>query len=214
MPDILIAAATRWEIEPLRAAGVAGHRRVRLLATGIGPERAASALSGIAGMPPGGLVVSAGFAGGLNPRLRAGDLVAAQLTPCPDAEQALRRAATRLGIIPRFGEIAHSPRVLREATEKRALGERTGALAVDMESAAIASWARERALPALALRVVLDDADFSMPPDLPGQDSLGAAALYAATHPAQWPRLWRLWLRQRRAARILASCASAFLEEI
>ncbi len=46
---------------------------------------------------------------------------------------------------------------------KRAIAERTGALAVDMESAAVAGVAAQAGLPFAALRVIVDAADRSVP---------------------------------------------------
>lgn len=220
---VLIMAATRWEARPLRAAlglaqegpqswgGQVGTRRVRLLRTGMGAQAAAAALSRIdAGQDAPGLIISAGFAGALQCGLRTGDLVAEQLTPCPQAAKTLESAAIRV----RFGRIQHSDVVLTEPRQKRECGQRTGALAVDMESVAIRAWAQEHGLPALALRVILDEADRALPRSLPaGEDALSLAA-YAAAHPFSWPRLAALWPLQRQAAAALTAAMRAFLEAL
>ncbi|MDD5629704.1 MAG: 1-hydroxy-2-methyl-2-butenyl 4-diphosphate reductase [Elusimicrobia bacterium] len=195
MSGVLVAAATRWESEPIRRA--AGSRPVTVLRTGMGPAAASAALAGLQARP--GLVISAGFAGALQPDLRCGDLVAAELTPCPDPAAALRRLRPEV----RFGAIAGSDRVLRLPAEKADLGRRTGALAVDMESAAVGGWARGRGLPALAVRVIFDELDRPLP-------ALG----WAAADPFSWPRLLALWPAQRRASAVLAAVMKALLEAL
>ena len=159
-------------------------------------------------------MVSAGFAGALQDDLRTGDLVAEQLTPCPQAAKALESAAIGVGLVARFGRIQRADFVLTEPRQKQEAGERTGALAVDMESAAVRAWAREHGLPALALRVILDERDRALPSSLPGGEGLLSLACYAALHPLSWPRLAALWPLQRRAAAALASTMRAFLEAL
>ncbi|HVW17329.1 MAG TPA: 4-hydroxy-3-methylbut-2-enyl diphosphate reductase, partial [Solirubrobacteraceae bacterium] len=103
-------------------------------------------------------VLIAGFCGALDPELEPGDVVLASevrgptgTTTCPDPS-ILAGTLRRGGLRVRIGPIASSQRlVLRE--RRRALA-RTGALAVDMESAWLAPVAQES--PLVALRVVLD----------------------------------------------------------
>ncbi|MBI5240852.1 MAG: phosphorylase [Elusimicrobia bacterium] len=198
MRNVLVAAATRWESEPIRRAL---SRPALVLRTGLGPAAASAALARLETEPA--LVVSAGFAGALQPDLRCGDLVACQLTPCPQAAKALETSAVGLGVVPRFGRILHSDFVLTTPEQKREAGERSGALAVDMESSAIAAWARGRGLPALAVRVVFDELDRPLP-----------AAGWAMLNPFFWPRLAAFWPVQRRAAAVLSSVMRSFLEAL
>lgn len=198
MSGVLVAAATRWESEPIRRALT---RPALVLRTGMGPAAAAAALARLETEPA--LVVSAGFAGALREDLRCGDLVASQLTPCPAAAKALETAAVGLGLAPRFGRILHSDFVLASAAQKREAGERSGALVVDMESAAIGEWARRRGLPALAVRVVFDEIGRPLP-----------ASGWAALNPFSWPRLAALWPAQRRCSAVLSSVVKAFLEAL
>jgi nucleoside phosphorylase len=220
---VVLTAATRWEASPICAglrlcpagqgmwSGRIGSRSVTLLKTGMGAPSAASALSRL-DLGPGapGLIVSAGFAGALQSDLRTGDLVAEQLTPCPQAAKSLESAAIRV----RFGRIQHSDVVLTEPREKLECGRRTGALAVDMESAAVRAWAREHGLPALALRVILDEAHLALPRSLPAGEDFLSLACYAARRPLSWPRLAALWPRQRRAAAALTAAVRDFLEAL
>ena len=195
--------------------GRIGTRTVKLLKTGMGSRAVAAALARLApeGAAP-GLVISAGFAGALQGALRAADLVAEELTPCAEASAALRRTADRLRLPLYFGRIAHSQRVLCDPQEKLALGRRTGALAVDLESATVRAWACRSGWPALALRVILDEAVCPLPRALPDGEDGPALARYAVGRPRDWPRLAAVWLRQRRAAGVLARFLKEFLEAI
>jgi adenosylhomocysteine nucleosidase len=224
---VVLTAATRWEASPLcsvlglsasgrgMCSGRVGSRPVTLLKTGVGAAAAAAALSRIdLGRAAPGLIVSAGFAGALQGDLRSGDLVAEQLTPCPQAAQALGSAAVSVRRVVRFGRIQHSDSVLSEPRDKQECGRSTGALAVDMESAAIRAWAQEHGLPALALRVIFDEADRALPRGLPAGDSPLRLGFYAVTHPLAWPRLAALWPLQRRAAAAMTAALRAFLEAL
>ena len=53
--------------------------------------------------------------------------------------------------------------VVESAAQKARLWMETGALAVDMESAPILAWARERGVPAAVVRAVSDDAERGIP---------------------------------------------------
>ena len=98
-------------------------------------------------------------------------------------------------------------RVAVTAAEKHELRRRTGAAAVDMESAAILQRARECNLPFTAVRAVSDTADQDLPLDFNlyrdarGRFSRGRIALAALRRPfAAIPGLARLDRDCRRAA--------------
>jgi adenosylhomocysteine nucleosidase len=59
--------------------------------------------------------------------------------------------------------LAESGTVLRSSEEKRALVERTGAIAVDMESGAVARAAQGAHAPFMAIRAIADSADMAIP---------------------------------------------------
>jgi hopanoid-associated phosphorylase len=164
-------------------------------------------LSGVAAL------VSFGVAGGLNPRLQAGDLVLADQVILPGGRMVATHAGWRikahlcLAAPARtfVGAVAGSDRLLVTPDEKRLLGERTGALAGDMESGAVAAVAAEAGLPFLVLRAVSDGAVRALPrvacvplrPD--GGLSVGGIAHALLTRPAEWPAVLRLAVETRAA---------------
>jgi len=125
--------------------------------TGMGPRRAMRAVD--SGVLDGfGPVVIAGFCGALDPRLEPGEIVLADELRGPDGTRKCDDMAIVTGVLRagglsvRVGPIVSSGQLVRGA-ERRALYA-TGAVAVDMESAWLASAIRTR--PLVVLRVVLD----------------------------------------------------------
>ena len=124
---------------------------------GMGPRRAARSAQ-LAGNARGAAVIIAGFCGALDPELEPGDIVLASelrgptgTTQCHDPSilaGVLRRGGLRVRIAP----IASSQRLV--LGERRRTLWKTGAVAVDMESAWLAP--ATDASPLVTLRVVLD----------------------------------------------------------
>ena len=107
-------------------------------------------------------LVSFGLAGGLNPGLRPGALVVPDVVLSRDGHWPTHPPlAAWLG--PVNGALYSGGAVLASAEEKEILYMRTGAAAVDLESAAVAETAARHALPFAVLRAVCDPASRSLP---------------------------------------------------
>ncbi len=117
-----------------------------------------------------GALVSVGCAAGLVPDVRPGALVLpaemrsarGEVYPADAEWRAALLEGLKNQINPLHGHIVGVDRVIGSA-EKRALHQRTGAVAADMESVIVAQAARRRGLPVIALRVVSDAADDDVP---------------------------------------------------
>ena len=140
-------------------------------------------------------ILSTGLCGALDPALRVGDIVVA-------GEGALESSG-------RFvrGAVHTVDRVVATAREKRSLRNETGALAVDMEAAAVEAEAGARNVPYLCVRVVSDTAGDTLPLDfnryrnVRGDFSRGRIALAAVAHPfTVLPQLMEFDRNCRRAA--------------
>jgi hopanoid-associated phosphorylase len=117
-------------------------------------------------------LISFGLAGGLAPDLRPGDLLLPESVCTPDGgsasidrawrERLDARLASR-GLRAMGGPLAGSEHVVASPAEKQALRAATGAMAVDMESHAVAAVAGARGLPFLILRAVADPVDRAIP---------------------------------------------------
>jgi len=146
------------------------HERVVVHLSGVGRKRAARAAQSLLSRGVTALL-SWGTAGGLVPGLPPGTLVLPRTVM--RSESSLfqvdpswhERLRSRLqGHVDLCTEtIIESPTALMTSEEKRALADRTGAVAVDMESAAVASAAEQAGLPFVALRVISDPVAQTLP---------------------------------------------------
>jgi len=156
------------------------------------------------------LVVSAGLCGGLDPGMRAGDLVLPDAVLAPSGELLRVNAQAHGLLLARAGERARTGRLVtaREVAAtpeaKACLRAETGAAAVDMESAAILARADAAGWPSLVVRAVSDEAAHAVPPALSrllatdGRLHGGRALALALTHPGSIAQAVTL----RRASRL------------
>jgi adenosylhomocysteine nucleosidase len=147
------------------------ERDIVLFESGPGTVRAAKAAHALIDAYRPRLVVSSGFAGGLDPRVNRYDLVAADsLVNSAGSKITLDPAALVpwLTEVPKLhrGQLLTLDRIVRLSDEKRRLGERHQALAVDMESFAVAEVCRERGVPVLVVRAISDAVDDELPADI------------------------------------------------
>lgn len=162
--------ATRAGELTFRHGGLAG-RGVTIVESGVGPQRAAAGTEAlIAGHQP-AWVISAGFAGGLDERLRLNDIVMAESVVNTDGG----RLSLDLKISPQevartaglhVGRLLTVDRIVSTAQQKRSLAADHGALAVDMETYGVAEICRRHKVRFLAVRVISDTVDDELPPDL------------------------------------------------
>lgn len=165
-------------------------------------------------------IVSFGVAGGLTPELRPGTLVVATAVVGNGASFMASRAwrSRLLGALPqaRTGAVAGVARPVSTVAEKADLLARTGALAVDMESLAVARVCHRRGRPFAVLRAVADPAGRALPPlalaGLDGQGRIAPAAVLErlAREPWRIAGLCRLGLDFARALLALHAAAGAF----
>lgn len=166
-----------------------------------------------------------GVAGALSPHLHSGSLLCpsriidehGQLyQPTPAWHAALGRHLEDAGLSARMtGSLLSLGAPLRDASAKTAMRDRHQAIAVDMESAAVAAVASERHLPFVVLRAIVDERDDDVPGELhDGIDAWGrprplAMLLTLARHPGLLPALPRLAARMHKATSALRAAAKA-----
>jgi len=153
MSDTLLVLAP-LRIEQLALGGQAG---LRVLRTGMGPERARRGAAAARASSAPALAV-AGLCAGIAPELRPGDVVCAtQLRPDGDepipvpGSALLAAALTRHGLRVHLGTLASSAQLEGPAQRRLRAGD---AIALDMESGWLAAGAGTR--PLAVLRVVVD----------------------------------------------------------
>lgn len=194
--------------------GVLHGTEICVVHTGVG-ERAARAVVGrFFERETPELLISAGFAGALVSPLPIGGILVARNFSAPAALQQARAFCPDAT----FGRLATARTILDSAADREALRRRTDALAVDMETEAIAAACAQRAVPMLALRAISDSPaqPFPMPPgilfDIERQKtSCAALILYLLRHPWAIGRLLA-FARQVSVARgALASALGALV---
>jgi len=244
-----IVAASVWELSGLKRrieqgklerieglrflAGILAGTEVVLVASGIGQEQAAYAARLLLQRFQPSLLLSIGFAGALQPELQPADLIlgerivgtrgkgelleALPLSPAllTQAEQAARTSGLRWW----RGTLFCSDRMLIDPREKSEAAE-SGALAVEMESWAIAQIALKAVVPFLAVKTISDSLDQSLGLDFNwlldsnGIPAYGKILLAILTHPGTIPSLWRLQRTSTRAKRSLTTFLARFLGQL
>ena len=237
--SILICFALKEEAAPFQK--LAAAQAASILLTGIGRQNAEKTvrnfLAGGASVPasrsqdqarlartlaPPDLVLTCGFAGGLNPELKLGDVVFEManmpITPSlspPGGERVSVR--TGEGLFSKLLAAGAKPakficadRVATTAAEKKKLRDETGADAVEMESAAIHAVCAEHGIPSVTIRVISDTAGEDLPLDFnalakPDKNlDFGKLAWAIAKSPGKIGALMELQKKTRFAAERLA----------
>ena len=177
---------------------------VEIHLVGIGATKLPAGL----GMPPPIGFIMAGLAGALDPSLRIGDVV---IDDCPG--EFLPHAQCRAG------KIVTSKTIVATPSEKRLLFEKTGALAVDMESAVVRAVAAKLNVPFVSIRAISDAAGESLDPavlrmvDKFGNPRLIDLAFAIIGKPALIPRLVRLGRSSNVAAKNLAAAVFSIVRQ-
>jgi adenosylhomocysteine nucleosidase len=145
-------------------------RRIAIMLSRAGRANAAKAAETLINGHKPTFVLSTGFAGGLSPQLKRNDIVLVNEIMLDSGESiAVAPSPWEEGIEPADicrGKLLTTDRIIRLADEKKSLFETTGAVAVDMETFAVAEVCRRRNIPFFAVRIIHDTADETLPPDI------------------------------------------------
>ena len=242
MKPIGLFAATRWElnavlqtITPYSAQSVNGVRYWAgsrdgvpcwVIRSGIGPRNAEAAGRAIMTAAPLAAVISTGFACALNDAQVGELLVGTEVAgdpglrshrPVACADHLTGRAiqaSKETGIKTHAGLFVSMSRVLCHGHEKRALASASGAIGLDMESAALAMVAREAEVPFAIIRTVSDRRDEDLPLDFNlflRPTGWIAGAMACLSHPSSFAGLSRLRTHSRIAAAHLTRFHKCYL---
>ncbi len=230
--NILICFALKEEAAPFRkiAAGkVAAAQAASILITGIGRRNAEKSVRDFLTASSAELVLTCGFAGGLNPDLKLGDVIFEAPSRSSRRESAQIKAGDKLeptdvGCYEKLISAGAKPvtffcadRVATTAAEKKKLRDETGADAVEMESAAIHAVCAERGIPCATIRVISDTANEDLPLDFnalakPDKNlDYGKLLLAVAKSPGKIRALMKLQKQTQFAAERLAEVLAAIL---
>ncbi len=222
-----IVGALPDEIRPLTRQPVAAgavtslSAGVLLTISGIGVEGARSAGKRLLANGATALL-SWGSAGALDERLAPGDLVLPKTVIGADGvvqrvspdwhERLYHRLAEAFTTLTE--PLVESQAVLASPAQKRALFECSGAVAVDMESAALTQLAHTAQVPFMVIRAISDTTDMRIPEglitalDVDGRVPLLKILTEVILQPRDWPAVARLARGFRAAQATLAGVAS------
>jgi adenosylhomocysteine nucleosidase len=201
-PKIAIIAAIEREVWPLvRRWRVAKHtydgRNFKffeqeekvVVCGGIGGDAGRRATEAVIQLYHPRLLISAGFAGALDPKLRVGNIVVPAFVIDGDDGS---RFETRSG----KGTLVSSPSIAGSG-QKAKLAKKYGADAVDMEGAAVGRGAHSHGIPFMAVKSLSDEFGFELPPmqqfvDPSGRFRVLAFAAFVAFRPWLWIKTFTL----------------------
>jgi len=190
--------------------------RVFVFYAGAGPLNAAKAANSLIGKGV-AYLISWGCAAALSPGLKSGDLVLPEQIL---SEQGESLSTDKIGLqhlhslLPvnltiNTGALQESNRIVAESQQKHRLHSKTGAVALDMESAAVIKVAQTENLACLVVRAVADPVSMDLPEavvqalNAQGQIELAKLLGYLLTHPWQIPALIKLGLHFHAAQKTL-----------
>ena len=232
--DVGIVHATAMEVEPFLGrcdrlrkysggslifrGGLLGEVRVALAQSGMGPGLAKKSTQALIDGHSPAWIISAGYSGALQPGMKIGDIVVASSIVNTDggalAIDLKMQADPARGLY--VGRLLTVDRIVRTVDEKKALAGHCAALAVDMESLAVAQVCRQAKVRFLAVRVISDDLSADLPAEISsvvgssGTVRLGAAVGAIFKRPGAVKDLWRLREQGMDASERLAT----FLEGV
>ncbi len=162
-------------------------------------------------------LISWGCAAALGASLKPGDLILAdKLIDAENNELAINadwhsyvQSILANFVVVTGGCLVESVSIVSTSTDKKQLHSLTGAVALDMESIAIAKVAKQYTLPFLAIRVIVDPVEMNLPLAINrslndgGEIVLKKLLAFLFLHPAELPDLIKLGLNFNAAKKTL-----------
>jgi adenosylhomocysteine nucleosidase len=169
--DALKGAETSRLKHGLERAGKLDGREVVIVESGVGAAAAARATKAAIDFYKPRWVVSAGFAGALDERLRRGHVLMADSVASETGEQLSVGIKMEPAVIEatkglHVGRLLTVDRLIRRPDERRQLATDHAALACDMETYAVAQACREANTRLLSVRIISDTLDDELPPEI------------------------------------------------
>ena len=196
--------------------------RIAIVEAGIGFLRARKATRALIDGHSPEWLLSCGFSGAVLPRMKTGHIVMAnEITDQHgnDLSLHLNAAADEANGL-YVGRILTADAMVRTVEEKRQLAEQHGAIAVDMESLAVAQIAHDAKRRFMAIRVISDDMSVDLPPEVnsiigdTGAVRLGAAVGSIINRPGSFKEMMHLRSNAQAAARSLATFLDGVVHQL
>lgn len=202
--------------------GIYDGIRIAVVESGMGPARACRATEALLDGHSPRWIVSTGFCGALIPDMQIGQIVVANKITSLDQDELMvdvgmkTDAARGLHV----GRTLTIDQMVRSIAEKRALAEQTGAIAVDMETHAVASVCRERKTKFMAVRAISDDLSADLPAEVlslvgeTGAVRIGAVVGALWKRPGSYKDMWRLREHAMTASEHLANFLDGVVKQL
>jgi len=159
---VTFICALPQEAKHLRKLSTIRDGRTKLLVSGVGPRNAERVTRNLIETSKPSLVISTGVAGALSPTLRVGDVITA--SEVIDEATVSRFACHEYSAFStQHSALLSVSRMVTSVQEKKVLADKFGAVAVDMESAAIACTCAKHGVPFAAIRAISDTAEEVLP---------------------------------------------------
>jgi adenosylhomocysteine nucleosidase len=223
--DLIDGLKKVWKYHAVKVPVIEGEHQGRIVAVAVGgagraaARRAAELL--ISGHRP-RWIVSAGFAGGINPALARNQLVLAhEVFDCEGICQPIEvppQVAEQVSH--KTGRLLTLDQPVLRSTQKQDLGKVHQADLIDMETSAVAAVCREKGVRFLSIRVISDDAYNDLPPEVGALLARSGGYQFGAVMRALWNRpgsirdFWRLYERAVEAAASLAQGVRRCLDNL
>jgi adenosylhomocysteine nucleosidase len=192
--------------------------RIAMVESGTGITRARRATNALLDAHSPRWIISTGFCGALTSDMSIGQIVVGNKIVSSTGDE----LAVDIGMQSDLTRGLHVGRILtvdhmvRTIAEKQQLAEQTGAIAVDMETHAVASVCRERKTRFLAVRSISDDLSSDLPSEVlslvgeTGVVRMGAVVGALWKRPSSLKDMWRL----REQAMIAGDKLAGFLDGV
>lgn len=225
--DFGLVAAMSMEVGPLldrlervrkfrarKTTVIEGEHRGKVVAvvlTGMGRARAQRGAETLVDGHRPRLLISAGYAGALDPELKRGEIVVPRELVNIEGRRFAVDTFADLGPHVRSGRLLTGDAVVRTAAEKAELRAKFEADLVDMETSAVAAYAAERGTRFLPVRIVSDDAHVDLPREIltivgeTGGVRLGATAAALWKRPSVVGDLLKMRVHAMEAAETLSN---------
>jgi adenosylhomocysteine nucleosidase len=230
--QVLLIDTIQRGAEYCRVIGRRGRCHVCLIQTGIGPANADAVCQAVFKDQALDMAISSGLACALTAssigelfigtdvlatRSEGAKKMEAQVVCDRTLTDMALRAAQAEGLPAQAGRFVSLPRIIWRGEEKRRIAAETGAVALDMESAAIGAMAVEHRIPFVVIRAVSDLVDEDLPMDfnlfLERADWLRGAWACVAK-PASLVGLRRMRTQMRTASQRITTVFERFLDDV
>jgi len=215
-------------------------QEILLVRSGMGMVRAEESLKAVTVQFSCKLIISIGYAGGLDPKLESGDLLVAEdilgfkkgeFLKFDEQMKTIQESMSNefvdiallvpetIGLKSHRGTLLTVQNPILKTEHKSSLGKLYSAQAVDMETLALARFARENGMPFLSLRAISDTAeqelmDLSGLVDETGEVSKFKAGWYAIINPGSMKGMMELGKVAKKSTANLTNFIAQFIKMI